>query len=211
MAKAMSVMFLRKLGRMLDYESSNILSWHVDGSRFTIKDKDAFTKRVLPKYFKDMTYNTFKTELESLGFNQQDGETFEHPTWTRRLLRCLHHVARHSIIQSQEQQQESQQRAVDSNPLFQRWLRCYDRWTYLIQPAIIVGAGFRGTHLETCLGRMETMRLAIQSIIFKSVAHPPCGTNPIMATIPRVLHILTASVVSTSLVNTSVSASHLSE
>ncbi|CAK4662337.1 hypothetical protein LEN26_008865 [Aphanomyces euteiches] len=137
MAKAMSVMFLRKLGRMLDYESSNILCWHVDGSRFTVKDKDAFTKRVLPKYFLDMTYTTFKTELGSLGFNQQqDGETFEHPTWTRRLLRCLHHVARRSIIQSQEQQ-ESQQRAGDSNPLFQRWLRCFDRWNYLIQPAIV--------------------------------------------------------------------------
>ena len=51
-----------------DEEMRKIVSWQPDGVSFTIRSKDIFSTKILPKYFQEASWDEFITNLSSWGF-----------------------------------------------------------------------------------------------------------------------------------------------
>lgn len=61
--------FIQKMYDILskpDYEP--YISWTADGKAFTIKDREYFTAKILPKYFKTQQFHSFKKQLNVYNF-----------------------------------------------------------------------------------------------------------------------------------------------
>ena len=54
---------------------TNIVSWLPDGRTFKVHDPQAFTKKIVPKWFKHKCYKSFQRQLHLYGFRRvQEGQ-----------------------------------------------------------------------------------------------------------------------------------------
>jgi hypothetical protein len=61
--------FAESLRRMLDKnDDATIVSWVSDGSAFSVTKPDQFEESIMPMYFQQMPYPSFRRELKALGF-----------------------------------------------------------------------------------------------------------------------------------------------
>jgi len=65
--------FLNKCYDMInDPESDAVVSWEEDGFSFVVRDSLAFSKDMLPKYFKHNNFSSFVRQLNTYGFHKVD-------------------------------------------------------------------------------------------------------------------------------------------
>ncbi|DBA01297.1 TPA: hypothetical protein N0F65_001802 [Lagenidium giganteum] len=76
--------FLLHLHQMLRRESAKILRWTEDGMAFQILDKEAMTKHILPKYFKNKNFASFQRQLNYFGFRKWSKARAQFPTYSRQ-------------------------------------------------------------------------------------------------------------------------------
>ncbi|KAL3922218.1 MAG: hypothetical protein SGILL_002324, partial [Bacillariaceae sp.] len=61
---------VESLRLMLDNDrNSTVVSWLPDGAGFSVAKPDEFESRIIPEYFRDMSYPSFRRELKALGFD----------------------------------------------------------------------------------------------------------------------------------------------
>ncbi|KAL7451029.1 hypothetical protein ACHAWC_002870 [Mediolabrus comicus] len=80
--------FPRKLFLMLDMESNRLksggcVSWSSCGRAFHIVDVTAFSKEILPTYFKTSKFSSFQRNLNLYGFNKINKGVYSHPQFRR--------------------------------------------------------------------------------------------------------------------------------
>lgn len=76
--------FLLHLHQMLRRENPKILRWTDDGLAFQILDKEAMTKDVLPRYFKNKNFASFQRQLNYFGFRKWSKARARFPTYSRQ-------------------------------------------------------------------------------------------------------------------------------
>jgi len=70
--------FIGKLIEILNDESnSNIISWNYSGTSFIVKDPDAFSQVILPKYFKSNNFNSFVRQVNMYNFHKVKNANFK--------------------------------------------------------------------------------------------------------------------------------------
>ncbi|EPB90381.1 hypothetical protein HMPREF1544_02747 [Mucor circinelloides 1006PhL] len=125
--------FVNKLYKMLeDPDTSDLIAWSSHGDLFSVSNPTAFSKSVLPQYFKHNNWQSFVRQLNMYGFhkvndlihsnltNENQTWEFKHPNFRRGAVGDLQHIKRKSAktqqlqlqqqLQQQQQQQEQQQR-----------------------------------------------------------------------------------------------------
>ncbi|KAG7393625.1 hypothetical protein PHYPSEUDO_007462 [Phytophthora pseudosyringae] len=75
--------FLLHLHQMLRREDPKILRWADDGLAFQIRDKEAMTTQILPKYFKNKNFSSFQRQLNYFGFRKWSKARAQFPTYSR--------------------------------------------------------------------------------------------------------------------------------
>ncbi|EQC32267.1 hypothetical protein SDRG_10015 [Saprolegnia diclina VS20] len=89
--------FVRKLYLLLDHESSEIIAWSEDGTKFSILDREQLDATVLPKYFRGKLA-AFHQQLLDHGFHWEseanDVETYTHASFVRGVPGLLDMIVR---------------------------------------------------------------------------------------------------------------------
>jgi hypothetical protein len=80
--------FPRKLYRLLqdcegNPEYKSIVSWSVDGRSFKVHDKKRFVEAILPNYFDQTQYASFRRQLNMYSFVRQSMSTYSNPNFCR--------------------------------------------------------------------------------------------------------------------------------
>lgn len=78
--------FIKKTFKILSKNKhSYIISWSDDGLSFIIKDQQAFTKNILPQFFKHRNFASFNRQLNMYDFHKTKEESLEftHPLFQR--------------------------------------------------------------------------------------------------------------------------------
>ncbi|DBA03556.1 TPA: hypothetical protein N0F65_011457 [Lagenidium giganteum] len=81
--------FVRKLYRILDHESAEIVAWDASGASFSIHDSDKLNDTILPRYFRGRLC-AFRQQLIDHGFEQvecednENRECYRHENFLRR-------------------------------------------------------------------------------------------------------------------------------
>lgn len=79
--------FPSKLYRLLEDSAqqgnSGIVSWLPDGKSFKVHKPSAFTSEVMPSYFSQTKYNSFRRQCYIYGFRLRRDGAFCHPQFTR--------------------------------------------------------------------------------------------------------------------------------
>ncbi|KAG7363741.1 HSF-type DNA-binding protein [Nitzschia inconspicua] len=91
--------FPRKLYRLLDDcdktpEYKSICSWLSDGKQFKIHNKKRFVEVILPNYFDQTQYASFRRQLNMYSFVRQSMSTYANPFFQRGHRELLDHVVR---------------------------------------------------------------------------------------------------------------------
>ncbi|KAG7342545.1 HSF-type DNA-binding protein [Nitzschia inconspicua] len=91
--------FPRKLYRLLDDcdktpEYRSICSWLSDGKQFKIHNKKRFVEVILPNYFDQTQYASFRRQLNMYSFVRQSMSTYANPFFQRGHRELLDHVVR---------------------------------------------------------------------------------------------------------------------
>ncbi|GAN00937.1 conserved hypothetical protein [Mucor ambiguus] len=125
--------FVNKLYKMLeDPDTSDLIAWSSHGDLFSVSNPTAFSKSVLPQYFKHNNWQSFVRQLNMYGFhkvndlihsnltNENQTWEFKHPNFRRGAVGDLQHIKRKSAktqqiqlqqqLHQQQQQQQQQQR-----------------------------------------------------------------------------------------------------
>ncbi|KAI9304229.1 HSF-type DNA-binding-domain-containing protein [Cunninghamella echinulata] len=103
--------FLSKLYSMVDDDNTELIYWSEDGTSFIVEEQEAFSKTILPRYFKHNTFSSFVRQLNMYDFHKiphvrqgvlvNDGERehweFQHPYFQRGKQDILHLVTRKKI------------------------------------------------------------------------------------------------------------------
>ncbi|KAI7905107.1 HSF-type DNA-binding-domain-containing protein [Cokeromyces recurvatus] len=115
-----------------DPETSELICWSTQGDLFSVSNPTAFSKTVLPQYFKHNNWQSFVRQLNMYGFhkvndlihsnltNENQTWEFKHPNFRRGAVNDLQHIKRksaksqhsqqhHHPTQRQRQQQQQQQ------------------------------------------------------------------------------------------------------
>ncbi|KAK4516681.1 uncharacterized protein ATC70_011659 [Mucor velutinosus] len=101
--------FVNKLYKMLeDISIQNLISWSDRGDLFSVSNPTAFSKSVLPQYFKHNNWQSFVRQLNMYGFHKvndmihsnltSDNQTweFKHPHFKRGAIEDLQNIKRKS-------------------------------------------------------------------------------------------------------------------
>jgi hypothetical protein len=93
--------FPRKLYRLLEDCESNpeyqsIVSWSMDGNSFKVHCKKRFVAVILPNYFDQTQYASFRRQLNMYSFARQSMSTYSNPFFVRGRRELLDHVVRKS-------------------------------------------------------------------------------------------------------------------
>ncbi|KAI8064331.1 HSF-type DNA-binding-domain-containing protein [Gilbertella persicaria] len=104
-----------------DPETSDLISWSSHGDLFSVSNPTAFSKTVLPQYFKHNNWQSFVRQLNMYGFhkvndlihsnltNENQTWEFKHPNFRRGAVNDLQHIKRKSAKTSQLHLQQLQQ------------------------------------------------------------------------------------------------------
>ncbi|CAO3639058.1 unnamed protein product [Mucor hiemalis] len=105
--------FVNKLYKMLeDLSIQNLISWSEKGDLFSVSNPTAFSKSVLPQYFKHNNWQSFVRQLNMYGFHKvndmihsnltSDSQTweFKHPHFRRGEIEDLQNIKRKSTKSS---------------------------------------------------------------------------------------------------------------
>ncbi|KAG2235387.1 hypothetical protein INT48_005737 [Thamnidium elegans] len=118
--------FVNKLYKMLeDPETPELIAWSSHGDLFSVSNPTAFSKTVLPQYFKHNNWQSFVRQLNMYGFhkvndlihsnltNENQTWEFKHPNFRKGAVGDLQHIKRKSaktqLQQLQQHQQQHQQ------------------------------------------------------------------------------------------------------
>ncbi|TMW65658.1 hypothetical protein Poli38472_008300 [Pythium oligandrum] len=99
MAAGIASGFVRKLYRILDHESADIVSWDASGASFSIHDSDQLNDVILPRYFRGRLV-AFRQQLIDHGFEQleveddESRESYRHPHFIRGCPGQLSYIVR---------------------------------------------------------------------------------------------------------------------
>jgi hypothetical protein len=101
--------FPRKLYRLLEDCESNpeyqsIVSWSMDGKTFKVHCKKRFVAAILPNYFDQTQYASFRRQLNMYSFARQSMSTYSNPYFVRGRRELLDHVVRKSNPPKNKQQ-----------------------------------------------------------------------------------------------------------
>ncbi|KAI9300067.1 HSF-type DNA-binding-domain-containing protein [Cunninghamella echinulata] len=100
--------FIGKLYKILEDDTQNLLCWSENGEYFSVTNAVAFSKEILPKYFKHNNWQSFVRQLNMYGFNKinemvytnlmndSSGQTwdFKHPHFKRGDFKSLAYIKR---------------------------------------------------------------------------------------------------------------------
>ncbi|KAI8075671.1 HSF-type DNA-binding-domain-containing protein [Thamnidium elegans] len=119
---------IKKKNRMLeDPETPELIAWSSHGDLFSVSNPTAFSKTVLPQYFKHNNWQSFVRQLNMYGFhkvndlihsnltNENQTWEFKHPNFRKGAVGDLQHIKRKSAktqlqqLQQQHQQHQQQQ------------------------------------------------------------------------------------------------------
>lgn len=97
--------FPRKLYRLLqdcdtNPEYQSICSWLADGKQFKIHNKKRFVDTILPHYFDQTQYASFRRQLNMYSFVRQSMSTYANPYFVRGRHELLDHVVRKCCCRS---------------------------------------------------------------------------------------------------------------
>jgi hypothetical protein len=78
---------LKTLDILSDRSLTETIAWDAEGLSFIIKDVEAFTKEVLPKYFRHNNFSSYVRQLNMYGFHKCRHRTneivYSHPQFSR--------------------------------------------------------------------------------------------------------------------------------
>jgi hypothetical protein len=107
-----------------DPETSELISWSSHGDLFSVSNPTAFSKTILPQYFKHNNWQSFVRQLNMYGFhkvndlihsnltNENQTWEFKHPNFRKGAVGDLQNIKRKSAkIQQLQLQQQLQQQA----------------------------------------------------------------------------------------------------
>jgi hypothetical protein len=84
---------------------SNIISWHPSGESFVISQPNDFAKDILPRYFRQTKFSSFKRQLNAYGFQREQTEMLDEfvysnkPNFIRSSPEACHQIRRRRVIQ----------------------------------------------------------------------------------------------------------------
>ncbi|OAD02374.1 heat shock factor-type transcription factor, partial [Mucor lusitanicus CBS 277.49] len=91
-----------------DPDTSDLIAWSSHGDLFSVSNPTAFSKSVLPQYFKHNNWQSFVRQLNMYGFhkvndlihsnltNENQTWEFKHPNFRRGAVGDLQHIKRKS-------------------------------------------------------------------------------------------------------------------
>ncbi|KAI8889762.1 hypothetical protein K501DRAFT_237959, partial [Backusella circina FSU 941] len=134
--------FVNKLYKMLeDPQTIDLISWSSSGDLFSVSNPTAFSKSILPQYFKHNNWQSFVRQLNMYGFhkvndlihsnltNESQTWEFKHPNFRKGAVGDLQHIKRKNAktqqqllfqqqkLKDQQQQQQQQQLQEEEFPL----------------------------------------------------------------------------------------------
>lgn len=67
-----------------DHQNEHIVKWAVNGIGFIVVDEDAFSKEILPKYFKHSNYSSFVRQVPTFSFSSTCTISIKYERTTRK-------------------------------------------------------------------------------------------------------------------------------
>mmetsp|Transcript_22050 Transcript_22050/g.47322 ORF Transcript_22050/g.47322 Transcript_22050/m.47322 type:complete len:289 (+) Transcript_22050:94-960(+) len=183
-----------KLYFMLEYASSEDLernpqaiSWSEDGQAFVIRDREAFLKRIVPRFFKQTKFRSFMRQLNAWGFTRacKQSEIWRHEHFVRGTFRRLYSIKR---LEDRNVKIESKPETKDECRQVTGTVRNYGPTTQLISSLV------PGTTEKSIAAVTSPSSSSLPNSLSESKAHAP----KVVATWPMV-QSLTDEVIGSSL------------